>query len=37
MAIAEVAERDGIDLASYGYSDSGTDVPMLEAVGHGWR
>jgi HAD superfamily hydrolase (TIGR01490 family) len=34
-AIAEVAERDGIDLASsYGYSDSGTDVPMLEAVGH---
>ena len=35
MAIAEVAERDGIDLAaSYAYSDSGTDVPMLEAVGH---
>ena len=35
VAIAEVAERDGIDLAaSYGYSDSGTDVPMLEAVGH---
>ena len=35
VAIAEVAERDGIDLAaSYAYSDSGTDVPMLEAVGH---
>ena len=30
-----VAERDGIDLArSYGYSDSATDKPMLEAVGH---
>jgi HAD superfamily hydrolase (TIGR01490 family) len=35
VAITEVAERDGIDLAaSYGYSDSATDVPMLEAVGH---
>jgi HAD superfamily hydrolase (TIGR01490 family) len=35
VAIVEVAERDGIDLASsYGYSDSGTDVPMLEVVGH---
>jgi HAD superfamily hydrolase (TIGR01490 family) len=35
LAIVEVAERDGIDLAaSYAYSDSGTDVPMLEAVGH---
>jgi HAD superfamily hydrolase (TIGR01490 family) len=34
-AVVEVAERDGIDLAaSYAYSDSGTDVPMLEAVGH---
>ena len=34
VAIAEVAERDGIDLAaSYAYSDSGTDVPMLQAVG----
>ena len=33
--LAEVAERDGIDLAgSYAYSDSATDVPMLEAVGH---
>jgi HAD superfamily hydrolase (TIGR01490 family) len=35
VAITEVAERDGIDLAaSYGYSDSATDRPMLEAVGH---
>jgi HAD superfamily hydrolase (TIGR01490 family) len=35
VAMAEVAERDGIDLAaSYGYSDSATDKPMLEAVGH---
>ncbi len=34
-AIREVAERDGIDLAeSYAYSDSMTDLPMLEAVGH---
>jgi HAD superfamily hydrolase (TIGR01490 family) len=34
-AIAEVAERDDIDLgASYAYSDSATDLPMLEAVGH---
>ncbi len=34
-AIAEAAERLGIDLgASYAYSDSGTDLPMLEAVGH---
>ena len=33
--LADVAERDGIDLAaSYAYSDSATDVPMLEAVGH---
>ena len=33
--LAEVAERDGIDLArSYAYSDSATDIPMLEAVGH---
>jgi HAD superfamily hydrolase (TIGR01490 family) len=31
----EVAEREGIDLeASYAYSDSITDLPMLEAVGH---
>jgi HAD superfamily hydrolase (TIGR01490 family) len=34
-AMAAVAERDGIDLtASYAYSDSATDRPMLEAVGH---
>jgi HAD superfamily hydrolase (TIGR01490 family) len=34
-AIREAAERDGIDLArSYAYSDSITDVPMLEIVGH---
>lgn len=34
-AIQEVAEREGIDLAgSYAYSDSITDLPMLEAVGH---
>lgn len=34
-AMREVAERDGIDLsASYAYSDSITDIPMLEAVGH---
>jgi HAD superfamily hydrolase (TIGR01490 family) len=35
VAMTAVAERDGIDLAaSYGYSDSATDKPMLEAVGH---
>jgi HAD superfamily hydrolase (TIGR01490 family) len=35
VAIVEAAERDGIDLAaSYAYSDSATDRPMLEAVGH---
>jgi len=34
-AILEAAERHGIDLdASFAYSDSATDVPMLEAVGH---
>lgn len=34
-AIRELAAREGIDLdASYAYSDSITDVPMLEAVGH---
>ncbi len=34
-AIREVAERVGIDLeGSYAYSDSITDLPMLEAVGH---
>ncbi|MBI2710795.1 MAG: HAD-IB family hydrolase [Actinobacteria bacterium] len=31
----EVAEAHGIDLAaSFAYSDSATDLPMLEAVGH---
>ncbi len=34
-AMRDAAERQGIDLAeSYAYSDSATDVPMLEAVGH---
>ncbi len=34
-AIAALADREGIDLsASFAYSDSCTDVPMLEAVGH---
>ena len=34
-AIAKLAARDGIDLdASYAYSDSVTDLPMLESVGH---
>jgi HAD superfamily hydrolase (TIGR01490 family) len=33
--IEELAARDGVNLAaSYAYSDSATDVPMLEAVGH---
>ncbi|HEX9694889.1 MAG TPA: HAD-IB family hydrolase [Actinomycetota bacterium] len=34
-AIMEEAERHGIDLSrSYAYSDSATDIPMLETVGH---
>ena len=34
-AMREVAEREGIDLsASYAYSDSVSDLPMLRAVGH---
>lgn len=34
-AMAQVAQRVGIDLsASYAYSDSATDLPMMEAVGH---
>lgn len=34
-AIRELADEVGYDLAEcYGYSDSITDVPMLEAVGH---
>ncbi len=33
-AIRELAERTGLDLsASSAYSDSATDLPMLEAVG----
>ena len=33
--IRELAERDGLDLAaSYAYSDSASDIPMLRAVGH---
>jgi HAD superfamily hydrolase (TIGR01490 family) len=35
VAIREHAERYGIDLsASFAYSDSATDLPMLEVVGH---
>jgi phosphoserine phosphatase len=35
QAIRELAARDGIDLsASYAYSDSESDLPMLRAVGH---
>ena len=31
----ELAEKEGYDLdASYAYSDSATDAPMLEVVGH---
>jgi len=34
-AMREFAEAENIDLArSYAYSDSGTDIPMLAAVGH---
>jgi HAD superfamily hydrolase (TIGR01490 family) len=34
-AIRELAMRESIDLrSSYAYSDSATDLPMLEAVGH---
>ena len=34
-AIRELADREGIDLAaSYAYSDSESDLPMLRAVGH---
>ena len=33
-AIRELAQREGIDLSTtYAYSDSATDLPMLEAVG----
>ncbi|MEA1901941.1 MAG: HAD-IB family hydrolase [Actinomycetota bacterium] len=35
QAMIDVAHAEGIDLAgSYAYSDSITDLPMLEAVGH---
>jgi len=35
QAIEELAAREGIDLAaSYAYSDSESDLPMLQAVGH---
>ncbi len=35
QALREIAERDGIDLsASYAYSDSESDLPMLRCVGH---
>lgn len=34
-AVRELAERNGYDLADcYAYSDSVTDLPMLETVGH---
>lgn len=34
-AIRDLAERRGLDLAaSFAYSDSSTDLPMLDAVGH---
>jgi phosphoserine phosphatase len=34
-ALREVAAREGIDLsASYAYTDSASDLPMLHAVGH---
>ncbi|WP_016906398.1 HAD family hydrolase [Streptomyces xiaopingdaonensis] len=34
-ALRELAESEGYDLSRcYAYSDSATDVPMLEAVGH---
>lgn len=34
-AMQDLAEKEGIDLAeSYAYSDSATDLPMLEVVGH---
>lgn len=35
QAIRELADREEIDLAvSYAYSDSASDLPMLECVGH---
>ena len=35
VAIREIADWEGYDMAlSYAYSDSASDLPMLEAVGH---
>jgi phosphoserine phosphatase len=35
QAMRELADAEGIDLAaSYAYSDSESDLPMLRAVGH---
>jgi hypothetical protein len=35
IAIKEIADWEGYDMAvSYAYSDSASDLPMLEAVGH---
>jgi HAD superfamily hydrolase (TIGR01490 family) len=35
VAMQRVAEEQGVDLTrSYAYSDSATDIPMLEIVGH---
>ena len=35
QAMQELADQEGIDLSeSFAYSDSATDLPMLEAVGH---
>jgi HAD superfamily hydrolase (TIGR01490 family) len=35
QTIRQIAERDGLDLTeSWAYSDSATDLPMLETVGH---
>lgn len=35
VAVRELAEREGYDLvASFAYSDSFTDLPLLETVGH---
>jgi HAD superfamily hydrolase (TIGR01490 family) len=35
IRMREIAERDGLDLASsWAYSDSASDLPMLRAVGH---
>jgi phosphoserine phosphatase len=34
-AIKELAESEGYDLSGcYAYSDSATDLPMLQSVGH---